>query len=572
MMELTPTPIDPGRAMRIDAYPTLTDALDAAAGGITGMNFHGPRGDLVEVLLYSQLVDEARETGGRLRAAGLEPGDRVGLLAETHGDFIRAFMGALYANLAPCPMPLPAAFGAKQNYGQQILRIAEVADFRAVIVPEEYLDWVTAPLESRQLRYIGPLAGLPAKAPAVNGGADPDDLAYLQFSSGTTGSPKGVAVTHRGLMANLAGMGHDALNVSSSDRGVSWLPFYHDMGLVGCMLMPLAAKMSIDYLATRDFIRRPSLWPTMISRSAATMSYAPSFGYEMAARRGRAAEGLSLDTWRIAGIGGDMIRSGNLAEFTKVFAPHGFNPESFLPSYGMAEMTLGLTFSKLGEGCRTHRLDPQALENDIVRNAQNAPHAREFAICGKVLPGHEIAVRRPDGSAAGPNQIGQVFARGPSLMQGYFRDVETTAEILDPAGWLDTGDTGFIDENGELTLTGRAKDLIIVNGRNIWPQDIEWTVEQNIAGIREGGVVAFSTTPSHETEQERLTVVIEHRNGRSMPGEDVAKLADNLLRQVYQLSPIVALARPGGLPRTSSGKLSRSKARDMYLAGQFGTA
>ena len=568
MTDLRPTPTDYRPELRIDSVSTFVEILERAAETSAGMNFYGPRGDLAEVLSYADLLDDARDTAGRLLALGLQPGDRVGLLAETQGDFVRAFMGAMCAGLAPSPMPLPVAFGAKDVYGPEILDIATVADIAAMIVPEDYLDWVVEPLESRKLRYIGPLAGLPEAGPGNTTGAKAEDLAYLQFSSGTTGSPKGVAVTHRGLLANLAGM-QTALNMTGEDRGVSWLPFYHDMGLVGCVLMPIASRISIDYLATRDFIRRPGLWPTMISRARATMSYAPSFGYELAARRGRAAEGLNLDCWRIAGIGGDMIRSGNLSEFTKVYAPHGFSAGSFTPSYGMAELTLGLTFSAVGSGCRTHRLSPEALEAGLAQKPDTDARGRDFAICGVPLQGHEVEVRLPCGSPAQRRQIGQVYARGPSVMQGYFRDPAATDEILDDSGWLDTGDIGFLDENGELSLTGRAKDLIIVNGRNIWPQDVEWTMEQRIEGIRDGTVVAFSTNPAHDTEQERLTIVIEHRKGQKIPGQTVTEQADSLLRQVYQLSPIVALCAPGSLPRTSSGKLSRSKARKMYLSGQF---
>ncbi|MEM8792428.1 MAG: fatty acyl-AMP ligase [Pseudomonadota bacterium] len=568
MTDLTPTPIDPSREPRIETFATLMDALDSASGGVTGMNFHGPRGDLIEVVSYAALSEQARNVGSRLLSLGLEAGDRVGLIAETHADFVRAFMGSLYAGLCPCPMPLPAAFGAKDSYGHQIRKIGEVADFRAVITPEEYLEWIEEPLGERDLLHLGPISGLPEAGSVLTANPGPDDLAYLQFSSGTTGAPKGVAVTHRSLMANLYGM-QQVLELTGRDRGMSWLPFYHDMGLVGCMLLPLAAHFSIDYLATRDFIRRPGLWPTMISRAEVSLSYSPSFGYELAARRGRNAEGLSLKSWRIAGIGGDMIRAGNLSEFTETYAPHGFDRRSFTPSYGMAELTLGLTFSAAGAGCRTHRLSTEALSKGLVRNSDDDTRAQDFAICGKPLPGHQIELRRADGSKTGEREIGKVFAYGPSLMKGYFRDPEATAECLDEAGWLDTGDIGFIDENGELVLTGRAKDLIIVNGRNIWPQDIEWTMEQRIQGIRDGSVAAFGINSSHNDTQEQLTVVIEHRNGQKESAEAISEEVDALLRQVYQLSPVVALSRPGSLPRTSSGKLSRSKAREMYLAGLF---
>lgn len=571
---LTPTPTDPGQATRPGTFATLADALDYAAAGRCGMNFHTPRGDLAEVLRYADLSQQARETGGRLLACGLKSGDRVGLIAETEADFVRAFMGCLFARLIPCPMPLPAAFGAKGAYGGQLQRIAAVADLSAVIAPEAYLDWVRPPLEepgtAPALQFIGPLGSLAALAPEPlpHGAPDPDATAYLQFSSGTTQAPKGIAISHRAMMANITGMARDALKIGRSDRGVSWLPFYHDMGLVGCMLLPIGTQMSIDYLATRDFIRRPGLWPTMISRAGASMSYAPSFGYELAAKRGRTTAGLDLSRWRIAGIGGDMIKVANLNEFTDAYAPHGFDAGSFLPSYGMAEVSLGLTFSALGSGCRSQRLDLDCLDGgDAVKTS--AGRARDFAICGTALPDHRVEIRDPAGMALPEGRVGKVFAQGPSLMQGYFNNPEATAEVLDDRGWLDTGDLGaFID--GELVLTGRAKDLIIVNGRNIWPQDIEWTLEHRVAGAREGGVVAFGGADDPgDGREEEVTIVIECRTSQPDGREALKTEADALVREIHGVSPRVALSKPGLLPRTSSGKLSRAKARDMFLAGSF---
>lgn len=572
MTDLVPTPTGNDPESYLDRDATLTDALDRSAQGSQGMNFHGPRGDLAEVVSYADLALEARETGRRLLSAGLAPGDRVGLVAETEGDFVRAFMGALYARLVPVPLPLPAAFGAKHSYSKQIQRIIEVADARAVVTSDDYVDWMKEPLEGRELLYTGPVADLPAPENDLIGAPVAGDLAYLQFSSGTTGSPKGVAVSHSGLMANLKAMGQDALSMTSCDRGVSWLPFYHDMGLVGCLLLPAAAGMSMDFLATRDFIRRPGLWLSMISRGKATMSYSPSFGYELAARRGQSAKDLDLSSWRIAGIGGDMIRSGNLDEFSRTFADVGFRSESFLPSYGMAELTLGMTFAEVGRGCRIHRLDPEALERGVVKKAEeDVRQARDFAICGKPLLHHEIQIRTREGELLDTSEVGQIHARGPSMMEGYYGDPDATRQVLDGDGWLDTGDVGFLDEDGELVITGRAKDLIIVNGRNIWPQDVEWMVEQGVEGIREGGVVAFGTSSSHETDQEQLTVVIEYRNASQEAIDAIISRTDSFLRNEFQLSPIVARSRPGSLPRTSSGKLSRATARELYLSGAFET-
>lgn len=568
-MSLAPTPTDHGLTPCQGRFATLTEALDYAAGGRSGMNFHAARGQLAEVLSYAQLAEDARLTGARLLSTGLQPGDRVGLIAETHGDFVRAFMGCLYAHLVPCPMPLPVAFGARQHYGSHIQRITRVADAHALIAPEDYLDWVAEPLASENLQFVGPLAALPDQRAALPAAKpDPEGLAYLQFSSGTTRTPKGVAIQHRAMMANVAGMAGDVFEIGREDRGVSWLPFYHDMGLVGCMILPIATQMSVDYLATRDFVRRPALWLTMLSRAGGTISYAPSFGYELAARR--AAESLDLSRWRVAGIGGDMIKAANLAEFVNVYRPHGFREESLMPSYGMAEVALGLTFARRDSGCRFRRLDVAALEKGkVVAAAPDQPNSRDFAICGTALPGHRLEIRDEAGRVLEDGCIGIVFAQGPSVMQGYFGDAASTAEALDADGWLNTGDIGFIDEAGSLVLTGRAKDLIIINGRNIWPQDIEWTVERRIDGTREGGVVAFGVNGAAGSDREQLTLVIECRKPAASDRETLISQADALVREIYGIAPRIALSTSGFLPRTSSGKLSRSRAREMFLAGDF---
>lgn len=566
MSETTPTVA--GIAKRPGQFKTLIEALEYGATGQTGMNFFAGRGQLVETLSYRDLSEDGRRVGARLLGHGLKPGDRVGLVAESEADFVRAFVGCLYAGLIPCPMPLPAAFGAKGTYGDHIERIARVAQVSAVVTPAAYLDRIEEPMarSGLDLRFVSALSALDQKAEApLPAPPHPEALAYLQFSSGTTSAPKGIAISHAALMANVEGIAFGKLDIGDQDRGVNWLPFYHDMGLVGCMLLPIGAQMSIDHLPTRDFIRQPAVWLQMISRARGTVSYAPSFGYDLAARRLRSTEGLDLSSWRIAGIGGDMVKTENLARFADAFADIGFRDTSFLASYGMAEVSLGLAFADLGRGCRAHVLDLDRLDQGIAAPGTTA-RSRSFAICGTPLPGHEIEIRDDHGSVLSEGRIGTVFGRGPSMMQGYFGDPKATAEALDAEGWLNTGDLGFL-QDGELVLTGRAKDLIIVNGRNIWPQDIEWTVERQVGGAREGGVVAFGSAGSADSEEE-VTVVIECRTAEDAR-ESLRQETDAVVREIHGVIPRIALSKPGLLPRTSSGKLSRARARAMYQSGDF---
>ncbi|WP_235919146.1 fatty acyl-AMP ligase [Aureimonas psammosilenae] len=543
---------------------TLIGALREAAATGEGFRFYSGKGEALETLSYADLEREATAIAHRLMALGLQRGARVAILAETDGDFPRAFFACRLAGLVPAPMPLPAAFGGRDTYLAHLRRMVEAAGASAAIGPQSLADWLVDAVAGLDLAYAGTLEGLP-----VAGGqgelpeARPDDLSYLQFSSGSTRFPVGVAVTERALMANLRAIVDHGLQVVEGDRCVSWLPFYHDMGLVGFLLAPLAGRLSVDYLATRDFARRPLLWLDLISRHRATISYAPSFGYDLCVRRAGAQvpAGLDLSSWRVAGIGGDMIRPQVLSAFADRFASAGFGHDRFVPSYGMAETTLALSFAPLGQPLRTENLDSRALETQgrAVAALPDAP-SRTFVSCGRVLPDHEIAVLSESGEPLGERMVGRLLARGPSMMEGYFRDQASTQAVLSPDGWLDTGDLGY-RVDGEIVVTGRAKDLIIVNGRNIWPQDLELTAEAEVPGLRAGDVAAFSLDRGGE---ERVVAMVECRLSDETARADFAQAVEKALRTRHGLEVHVALVRPHTLPQTSSGKLSRTKARELY--------
>lgn len=562
---ILPTAAD--RAIRLADFATLTEALDFAAGGETGVTLHSLRGEVAEALSYARLRDEALVLAERLLAAGLAPGERVGLIAETDGAFVRAFFACQYAGLVPATLPLPAPLGGREAYVAQVGRMLQSADAAALLGPATITAWMTeAPADG--LRFVGALDDLPEAAGATLPAIGEDDPCYLQFSSGSTRFPTGVLVTHRALMANAQAIIRHGLQVRPADRAISWLPLFHDMGLVGFVLSPLCCQMSVDLLPTGAFVRRPLLWLDLIGRNGATISYSPTFGFELCARRAEAAgvEGLDLSGWRIAGLGGDMIRTGPLADFAERFAPAGFSDKAYVASYGMAEATLALTMAPLGQGLGVENLDISRLEREnIAAPAASASRARDFARCGPALPGHKLEIRGDDGQVMPERGVGRVFASGPSLMKGYFRQPEETARVLSADGWLDTGDIGFLD-GGEIVLTGRSKDLMIVNGRNIWPQDLEWTCEAELAAVRSGDVAAFSV-PGAEDEQ--IVVLVQTRSSDPAAREALRSEVEAVLRQRHSVEALVRLVGAHALPQTSSGKLSRSKARASYLAGAY---
>ena len=554
---------------RIADFATLGEALDYAARGLRGYNFHDARGTLIGAYPYRQLRDEALAHARRFVTLGLGKGDRLALVAESGPEFAAAFFGAIYAGVWPVPLPLPTSFGGRDAYVEQLVVMLTSSDPSLFLYPPEFAEFATAAATRRKVRAMAwdgldQVVQAGGKLPAAN----PDEIAYLQYSSGSTRFPHGVAVTHRALLGNLHahGMGLDVL---ASDRVVSWLPWYHDMGLVGCMLSPVANQISADFLKTEDFARRPLAWLDLISRNpGTTMSYSPTFGYDICSRRmssqTRAAGRFDLSRWRIAGNGADMIRPDVMQSFVDSFADAGFKAQAFCPSYGLAEATLAVSLMPPGEGIRLELVEESELSG-VGTPAQERPRRyRAIVNCGKPVKGMEIEVRGPGGDIHDDRSIGQVWVRGSSVMQGYFRDPESTAACM-VGGWLDTGDMGYLS-NGYIFIVGRAKDMIIINGKNHWPQDIEWAVEQ-LPGFKSGDIAAFAITgPSGE---ETPAVLVHCRV--SDPGER-GKLRDDIkerVRAITGISPVVELIPPRSLPRTSSGKLSRTKARNLYLSGEI---
>ncbi|HEX2804124.1 MAG TPA: fatty acyl-AMP ligase [Sphingomicrobium sp.] len=562
----TPTVDDLPR--RIADFDTLAEALDYAALGRKGMNFHDARGTLVRAYPYSELREDAIANARRFVGLGIKPGERIAITAETGPEFAAAFFGAVYAGAWPVPLPLPTSFGGRQGYVDQLKVQLQSCDPSLFIVPSalaEISAEAAGHVPVRAWESLPELEESDADLPA----ADPDAIAYLQYSSGSTRFPHGVAITHRALLDNLRAHGI-GLDMQPTDRCVSWLPWYHDMGLVGCMLSLVANQLSVDYLKTEDFARRPLAWLDLITRNPGiSVSYSPTFGYDICARRmssqTRAEDRFDLSRWRIAGNGADMIRPDVMQAFVDAFASAGFDASAFCPSYGLAEATLAVSLMPPGEGIRIELVEENELSGGESAEEGRPRRYRAVVNCGKPVQGMEVEVRGPDGEVLPDRGIGRIFVRGGAVMVGYFRDQESTDACLSSDGWLDTGDMGYMSR-GYIFIVGRAKDMIIINGRNYWPQDIEWAVEQ-LPGFKSGDIAAFAITgPSGEETPAVLVhcrVSDPHERGR---------LRDDIRERVHAItgiSAIVELVPPRTLPRTSSGKLSRTKARSLYLSGEI---
>ena len=568
MSQLIPTPNDCPLPRRLADFATFNEAIDYAALSAKGLNFHDARGQLERVYPYSELRTDALAMARRLIAAGVAKGDRVALVAETGPEFAALFCGAIYAGAWPVPLPLPTTFGGKENYIEQLAVQLSSADPKMLLYPAEIAEMAGAAAarqgcEGIDWESLAAREVVESELPE----AQPDDICYLQYSSGSTRFPTGVAVTHRALLHNLYGHA-ETMHLGEGDRGVSWLPFYHDMGLVGCFLSLIANQMSVDYLKTEHFARRPLAWLDMISRNkGATLSYSPTFGYDICARRissqSNVAERFDLSRWRLAGNGADMIRPDVMQSFVNAFADAGFKASAFTPSYGLAEATLAVTVMPPGEGIRVELVEEERLSG-TNRDLSRPARYRAIVNCGRPLPDMDVEIRGEDGRPRKDHQIGKVFCRGPSVMHSYFRNEEATAECL-VDGWLDTGDMGYTAD-GYLFIVGRAKDMIIINGKNHWPQDIEWAVEQ-LPGFNHGDIAAFAI--EMESGEEAPAVLVHCRV--SDPEERV-RLRDTIrdkVRSITGMNCVVELVPPRTLPRTSSGKLSRAKAKRLYLSGEI---
>ncbi|MES2498257.1 MAG: fatty acyl-AMP ligase, partial [Pseudomonadota bacterium] len=471
-MALVPTPTVDALPRRFADFETLGAALDYAASGARGLNFHDARGMLARPYLFSELRGDALSNAGRLIAAGVRPGSRIALIAETGTQFAALFFGAIYAGAWPVPLPLPTSFGGKDSYIDQLAVQLASSDPLLLFFPEELAEMATAAAGLRGVEALS-YESFEAREPidAILPQASPDDIAYLQYSSGSTRFPHGVAVTHRALLNNLAAHSH-GMEVEAHDRCISWLPWYHDMGLVGCLLSPIANQVSADYLKTEDFARRPLAWLDMISRNeGTTISYSPTFGYDICARRmssqTKASDRFDLSRWRLAGNGADMIRPDVMQSFVDAFAEAGFKATAFLPSYGLAEATLAVSIMPPGEGIVVELVEETQLSGGD--HSQDRPRRfRAIVNCGKPVRDMSVEIRDDDGAVLPEKMIGKLWAMGPSIMEGYFRDREATdACMVD--GWLDTGDMAYMS-NGYIYIVGRAKDMIIINGKNHWPQ------------------------------------------------------------------------------------------------------
>ena len=547
---------------------TLLDYLDLLEEGGPGGLRLVDRAERAVWHPWTEVRERSLAVAGGLRALGIGRGERVPLVFPTGLEFFEAFFGVLQAGAVPAPLYPPVRLGRLDEYLRRTARMIERTGARLVLA-----DLRVKRILGESIARARPVLGCRtlAELPRERGEAvrvDPSDLALIQFSSGTTVDPKPVALSHRAVAAQveiLNGFWQDTAELRHSC--VSWLPLYHDMGLIGGVFPALSRDAELTLLGPELFVARPALWLRALSRYRGTISPAPNFAFGLCLPRVSDAdmEGADLSSWRTALDGAEAVAPGVARAFIERFSRWGFRPEALTPVYGLSEAALAVTFSDLDRPFAGRRFDRDLLAREGT--ARQVPDGREIVSVGRPVPGFRLRILDETGRELPDGRVGRVWIHGPSLMEGYLDDPEATARVLRD-GWLDTGDLGFLAE-GELFLTGRAKDVIILRGRNHSPEEIERSVE-GIPGVRTGCVVAASWLPE-DADGELLALFVE--TARDVSEEEREELPAACRAAVLGSTGLavdrVELLPPGTLPRTSSGKLRRSETLRLWLAGEL---
>lgn len=537
--------------------------------------FISDRGAEEAVLTFRRLHECASALAARLTAAAC-PGDRAVLIFPPGLEFLVAFFGCLMAGIIAVPMMMPRRNGARDASA------AILADCTPAVALTSSAFALRGDLQARlaqgNIQWIEVDLGPATVAPAAFPDPAPDDIAFLQYTSGSTSEPKGVMVSHANLLANLE-MIRIALGNTSQSTYVNWVPLYHDMGLILNALQAFYVGAPCVLMAPNAFMQRPLGWLRAISHYRAEVACSPNFGFDLCVSRYRAdqMEGVDLSSLKVALNGAEPVHADTVARFTARFASHGFDPVAMYPAYGMAEATLLISGGTRGSGHVTRSLSRAALQAHRAASPASPEDAQNMVGCGRELAGERIAIVNPDDHTRLPaHHIGEIWVHGANVARAYWRNDEATRERLNAtiAGeegpWLRTGDLGFLDGNGELFVTGRIKDLIIVRGINHYPQDIERTVQSLDGALRDNSGAAFSVP--NETGEEMLVIVQEvERTARHTI--DIAEMEGRIREAVadgHELSARhIVLIRPGALPKTTSGKIQRNLARKLWLDGRL---
>jgi len=540
---------------------------EAAAVEGLGVGFW-KRPGVIDHHTYAELLDEAERFATGLQALGAKRGDRVALVLPTGPDFYIAWFGCVLARAVPVALYPPVRLGRFAEWRARTAETLMAAECSAVITERRLQGFLGEPVQQ-----LDPPLGCRVVANVQEHGRERSfiehpmgEMAAIQFSSGTTGDPKPVVLTHENMVSNARSIVSLLPGDSADHIGVSWLPLYHDMGLVGCLLAAVVGHARLTLIPPENFVARPISWLQAISETGATVSVAPNFAFGLVSERVKPAEleGLDLSTWQVALCGAEPVHPKTMDRFSETLSAVGFDSTAITPVYGLAEATLAVSFSALDSKPRWTGFDPDQLEND--RTAVPDPDGRQIASLGRPL-NCSLTIRNAAQEVLGEGQVGTVYVKGPGVMAGYLNRKDATRAIIDDEGWLNTGDTGFLHD-GELYLCGREKDLIIIRGRNHDPALVEQALD-GLPGLRSGCAAAFAST-AEKADTESLVVVTEVRNAKQIDAGQVEEEARQRIQAQTGLRvESLTLVEAGTLPRTSSGKIRRAETRRLFEAREL---
>ena len=551
------------------------DRLEHAADLGNGVNFvgHSVAPDGPVSVSWRQIHDEARAVGAALQAKGLVPGDHVAVLGPTSRELMTVVRGCWLAGIASMVLPLPMRMGSLDDFVNSTRARIRHGDAKLVLIDDQLAPFYESIPGDPPIQPIGSV--LPG-APSVPSGdrlespdRDPERLVILQYTSGSTSEPKGVMIPDRVLSANIDAC-CEAAELGPEEIMVSWLPLYHDMGLVGFLALPMTKGTQLVQAAPQDFMAKPGNWMQWVSDYRGSATAGPNFSWVLATRALGRAEGLDLSTLTLALSGAEPVDPKAVEAFVEAAAPFGFRAGSVFPAFGMAETAIGASFPKRGVGLQCDTVDREVLERtriaaplEIEDPDDLALRARRLPLLGTAVPGMELQIVDPATYEVLPERhVGELLLRGSSVTSGYYKREAATAALFRD-GWLCTGDLAYLLD-GQLVLCGRIKDVIIVGGRNVFPEDIERAVG-GLDGVRDGNVIAFGM--EGYKGKESVVVVAEVRS------EDMDAVRDDIHRRTLEVCGLpprdVMLVKPGSLPKTSSGKLQRAKCRQQYLSEQL---
>jgi fatty-acyl-CoA synthase len=542
--------------------PSLLERIERAAHRDTTITF--VVGDDEQIVPWSELHEQAKAYAATLQDQGIRPGDHVALLSPTTRELVTAIQAVWLAGATLVVLPLPMRLASIEEFVDQTRHRIHSADARLVLIDQELAAFVQPQPDDPPMIELKALAdGDPAawQRPVD----DPERLAILQFTSGSTSDPKGVMLPDAVLCANLDAIAAVPRLDPADDVLVSWLPLYHDMGLVGLLTLPMSTGTPLVLGAPQDFTSRPARWMEWISRYGGTATAGPNFSWVLATRALDRGPQLDLSRLRVALNGAEPVDPTTVEAFVRAGERHGLRPGAIFPAFGMAELAIGGTFPEPMAGLRTDCVDRRVLETERYAAPvdPDTPGSRRFARLGRPVPGLEIRIVDPDtGAPLREREVGELEIRGTSVTPGYYKRPEVNAELFHD-GWLCTGDLAYLLD-GELVVCGRIKDVIIVGGRNVFPEDIERTVGA-AEGVRAGNVIAFGVNGTRG--REALVVVAETR------ADDLAAVRHDVAERVVETVGVpakdIVLVTPGTLPKTSSGKLQRSLCRRRYEDGEL---